>query len=375
MEIKMKTKTTILCALALTIPLTWGEASQSQDSNEEAVAQQQAAPPSQTTSVSSTQSGGQEFDKVNTVSLESVSPPGTISVIPPCPFRAQPHTEGVVQSSREAIAAGALPTYEFESTDIEVHDLRREVQRGRVRVISGTGKICDGWGAMNVTVRYLISLAFNVNENLISASSGWLDDDKFDVVINFTPETMDAIHKTGPAGELLATRGAVRAYLEDRLKLVTSHQSRMIPVYAIVMGKGPKFHEATRDEIKSTQATSPAEPPQVTVYIDPVGESYTITGKAARISSLVPPLHKALERPVLDRTGLTGLYDFTLAFVPQPQHFTSMAQMNAAHLSREAIYKAPIAQALEKQMGLKLELSKASEDVIVVDQIEKPQKK
>lgn len=321
----------------------------------------------------SQQEGGQDSRQLTTMSIEDTEAAASakMGIIIPCPVRTPHQTEGTLQSSPQAMSLGALPVYEIESTTIRKHDPRSETRSGVVHTVSQTGAICDGWGAVNVTIRRLISLAFNVNENQVYTTPGWANDDKFDMVINFGPATMDALQKLSPAPRIQATRGALLAFLTDRLRLAAGSQQRLVPAYAIVIGKGPKFEKVAASGSDGTASKISGDTSGFTATRDQMG-GYVIIGKASHISALIEPLQKVLERPVADRTGLSGLYNFQLSFSPRPQVFSSMGQLNAAKLSIEAVYKESVAEALDKQMGLKLESSKVPQDVIVVDHVEKP---
>jgi uncharacterized protein (TIGR03435 family) len=313
----------------------------------------------------SAQSGAQNPPPVASADFENGRTEGSMGVIvTPCVQRpTQPGTHTEFKSSARDVGAGALPTYEFIGSSIVPHDPANEVVSGSARLISRTGVICDGYGALNVTVRSLIRTAFGVESEKIVGAPGWVNNDNFDVTINFTPATVDAMNSLPPMARSLAGRASLIPFMEDRLKLKFHRETRAEPIYALVVEKkGPKFHESTQPN--TTGAA-------LTIEQDRAG-GYTLTGRGARIDTLVGPLQKILERLVVDRTGLTGIYDFTLTYAPQVQHYTSLAQMNAAPIA--AAYKASVFDGLDKQLGLKLETSTGPVEVIVIDHIEKPAK-
>ena len=270
-----------------------------------------------------------------------------------------------VKSAARDVAAGALPRYEYLATVMNPHDPANEIIRGSARVVSSSGTSCTGYYAMNVSIRFLIQAAFGVDSEKIVGAPHWIDDDKYDVNLDFSEATLDAIKKLDPAAKQRAERAALAPFLASRLQLTVHRETKDHPVYALVVGKkGRKFQEATQPN--TTGAA-------LTVETDSQG-GYVLTGRAARIDTLTVPLQKVLEHNVVDRTGLTGLYDFKLTYQPVPQHFTSMAQMKAAKLTTEAVYKQPISEAVDKQLGLKLEMANDAVELMVVDHIEKPGK-
>jgi uncharacterized protein (TIGR03435 family) len=135
-----------------------------------------------------------------------------------------------------------------------------------------------------------------------------------------------------------------QALLADRFKLKVHIETRQLPVYALVQAKGGT---------KMTVA-KPDEKAMLTGVGN--GTNNTLTGQAMTMADLVhSPLLKPEGRMVVDQTGLTGRYDFTVksatgADTDGPSLFTAM----------------------EEQLGLKLVSTKAAVEVIVVDHVERP---
>jgi uncharacterized protein (TIGR03435 family) len=105
-------------------------------------------------------------------------------------------------------------------------------------------------------------------------------------------------------------------------------------------------------------------------------QSKTIAGNWQGSIQTSPPRRivlkiSVMDKPVIDRTGLTNRYDFTLNWTPDQSQF---AQMGARI---EPVTEDPNAlptlyTALQEQLGLKLEPTKAATDVLVIDHIEMP---
>ena len=85
----------------------------------------------------------------------------------------------------------------------------------------------------------------------------------------------------------------------------------------------------------------------------------------AQISDALTREDSGVKRPILDKTGLAGKYDFSIEFMPTepPQYSTYSAEQNGGP---------PFEEALRNQLGLKLEPSTGSVDVLVIDHIEEP---
>ena len=78
-----------------------------------------------------------------------------------------------------------------------------------------------------------------------------------------------------------------------------------------------------------------------------------------------------LDRPVVDQTGITGRYDFTLTWTPDEFQFGGLG-MKVPPPSGDAAAPPDLFTAFQQQLGLKLESTKAPADILVIDHVEKP---
>ncbi len=135
--------------------------------------------------------------------------------------------------------------------------------------------------------------------------------------------------------------------LEDRFHLKAHLETRVMPVYDLVVGKGgPKLKEATADESDKAPRLGGVA----------VGK---IVSVASPLKYLALLLTSEVERPVADRTGLTGKYDFTFEYTP--------AASALAESEGPSIFTA-----IQDQLGLKLVPAKGPVPVLVIDHVEKP---
>jgi uncharacterized protein (TIGR03435 family) len=142
-------------------------------------------------------------------------------------------------------------------------------------------------------------------------------------------------------------RQMLQNLLADRFHLRFHRETKEMPVYALVVGKGgPKFQESAADSV--TQSSGK-------VTATTVQSSFT----KSRMDDVVRVLSSAADRPILDRTGLTGFYDLTLTFARDPA--AAIEESNAAS----------IFTAVQEQLGLKLESSKGIE-MFVIDGVDRP---
>jgi uncharacterized protein (TIGR03435 family) len=208
--------------------------------------------------------------------------------------------------------------------------------------------------ATGVTLKFLMMEAYDVKAFQISGGPGWLDTARWDIegkVDGVQGRLSSAQHGT-----------MVRALLGDRFHLKIRRETREMAVFVLTVGKeGSKLIPHTGD---------PPTPGQR----NRLGFG-TMSVKQFGMPLLVSHLERELWSKVIDRTGLTGEYDFTLTWRPEP----------TGHYPGEALGLPPqldappppetngpsIFAALQEQLGLKLESRKAPVEIIVIDGVEK----
>lgn len=159
----------------------------------------------------------------------------------------------------------------------------------------------------------------------------WLDSERYDI---------SAIKPPGASDEQV--RLMLQNLLAERFKLALHREHKEMSVYALVVGKrGQKF-----------KASDPATASNIR------SSGHSIDGAASSMAGLAYLLMRWTDRLVVDETGLTGLYDFKLAW--KPEGVQDAASSTSALLS-----------AVEDQLGLDLQPKKTSIEVLVVDHAEK----
>jgi uncharacterized protein (TIGR03435 family) len=202
----------------------------------------------------------------------------------------------------------------FEVATIKPHDLQSPIT------------IASGYSPLRFTatgtLRDLLRMAYGIQDSQISGGPGWLQSDRFD--IEARPQQLANADQH---------RVMLRTLLADRFKLALHHESRELSVYALAAARsGSKLGAAPQD------ATS-------------------ITTGAARISGRFPLsdlaryLSQTLGRTVVDQTGLAGVFEIKLEWMPD----------------EESLFTA-----IQEQLGLRLEPAKEAVDVLVIDHVEKP---
>jgi uncharacterized protein (TIGR03435 family) len=217
-----------------------------------------------------------------------------------------------------------------------------------------------GYSAIGVPVHMLIQDAYGMYEDgRILGEAGWVSTQKYDVEAKVDDSDAAAFQKL----KLSERRVLLQALLADRFKLVLHGEKRERPVYALVIAKsGPRLEKTKPDQI-------PANPAQALPRVtrSRPGE---LTLQWMTMSSFAGMLSDHVDRMVVDQTGLTGHYDFKLDWTPENATPATNAP-NGASTSPDPSGPS-IFTALQEQLGLKLESTKAPVEVLVIDHIEAP---
>ena len=229
----------------------------------------------------------------------------------------------------------------------------------------------------NMPVRQLITFAYQLGPYQLVGGPSWLADDRYDVTAKMEGNPEWGGIGTGRPDPIQL---AMRKLLAERFKLKIHAESRDLDAYALVMVKpgviGPQLKpsptdcKALLDRAQRGQAPLPQGPPPATGVIP-----CSIMGNIGRIRFDGFPMTQAAGtmtgqagRPVVDRTGLTGNWQFELTFAQErPVGAPPDANIPAADPNAPSFFTA-----LQEQLGLKLESTKAPFDVTVIDSAEHP---
>ena len=243
----------------------------------------------------------------------------------------------------------------------------------------------------NMPAKLLLLQAYGVPTYRIQGAPPWLDSERFDIAAKI-PE--------GSQPDQLMFM--IRSLLIERFKLVAHRETRESPVYALVMARsdgklGPKLSKTTDDcdaimaeRRAAARARGPGpvsftppgpnERPVCTMSMAPVPGATPSTGFVLRVraggqtmESLARTLAGYVNRQVIDRTGLSGLYDYEIEYAPG-------RTLNTAPITAPPGGTAPAAPIDDgpsifesvQQLGLKLESTKGPVEYLVIDKIEHP---
>lgn len=201
----------------------------------------------------------------------------------------------------------------------------------------------------NTTVNDLVSFAYNVHARQVIGGPAWFGTDKFNVTGQPDVEGLPNVEQM---------RGMMQQLLADRLKLKFHREKKEQPVYALMVGsKGPTLTKSAGD---------PNGLPGLAFR--GLGNLRVVNAMMGDFAALMQS--SVLDRPVVDQTGLTGRYDFTLTWTPDETQFLSSG-VRVPPPSPDS--KVPgLFTAIQQQLGLKFEPTRLPVDTIVVDSVARP---
>lgn len=192
------------------------------------------------------------------------------------------------------------------------------------------------------TVDDIISFAYGVHVRQIVEGPGWLGTAKYDV---------DGVPDLIGEPNLRQMQAMYRGLLASRFNLAFHHETRPLSVYALHAGKdGPKLSKSLGDP-KGLPDTS---------FTEWNSQAITLKATNVTIADFVWAMGLVLDRPAADQTGLAGRFDFTLRWAPEAAQPTDPNPPPG------------LFTAIQEQIGLKLEATKAPVDVLVIDHVDRP---
>ncbi len=188
----------------------------------------------------------------------------------------------------------------------------------------------------NLTLKRLIARAYAVDTRQILGGPNWMDSDSYDITARIPAEYAQQTREKVPE--------MIQSLLADRFQLIIHREPREVSGYALVVAKkGPKMERAKPEETGSHADSNNTH----------------LTAKNVTMEAFANHLSRDIGRLVVDRTSLTGGFNFELEWAPEK-------------LESSSDERASIFTALQEQLGLKLESAKVTTLAIVVDRAEKP---
>lgn len=210
--------------------------------------------------------------------------------------------------------------------------------------------------AANIPLRLLIRTAYQLQDDQVVGGPDWLATDRFDIDAR-APQSTVNIYSV--LGEMLQT------LLADRFKLTTHTEKRELPVFALERSRrdgsfGPGLRSTACPDLAIDLSK-----PQPCVNIQTGVASLNVRGMP--FNQFTPYLSPYVNRVIVDRTGLDGRYDVDLKWTPD-----SPPQGRGAGEPSPDPNAVSIFTALQEQLGLRLNSTRETVDVLVIDTLERP---
>ena len=245
--------------------------------------------------------------------------------------------------SRAAFAQTAPANLSFDVATIK--PVSPDAKAGRFITMQGNNRFV----AKHYTLKLLIAAAYDLSPKVISGGPGWIESDHFDILALTPGENRPA------RDEQMAM---LRTLLSDRFKLSFHREEKTFAIYELDVAKsGPKL----------TASAEPAgDPAQLisTVFADHLH----LPARNATMAEFASLLQRAvLDRPVVDKTGLSGQYDFDLDWAPDETQFGGEVPVAPPEAQSP-----PFFTAIEQQLGLRLEAKRGPVQALIVDSAQQP---
>jgi len=206
------------------------------------------------------------------------------------------------------------------------------------------------FATINQTVSSMMTFAFGLHPDQIVGGPQWLKTDRFD--ISAEPEG------TGMPNDK-QLRAALAKLLADRFNLTFHRDKKELSVYALTMLK--PGHKLTKNDTDVGGLPG--------LFFRGLG---VLPVRNATMSDFTGVMQAVvLDRPVVDQTGIQGRYDFTLTWTPDETQFGGRGGQ-APPAADPANAPPGLFTAIQEQLGLKLESTKAPVEVVIIDRLEKP---
>ena len=243
-------------------------------------------------------------------------------------------------------AQSPAPRPKFEEFEVAtIKPVAADEKAGRYIVMQGANRFVE----KDYTLKLLIAAAYDLNPRTISGGPAWIESDHYDILA-VTPGEVRPTHDE--------QMSMLRSLLADRFKLTFHREPKEFSIYELEVAKsGPKLKESTAPLGDPAALISTVYPQRI-----------VLPARNATMGEFVSLLQRAvLDRPVVDKTGLSGRYDFDLAWAPDETQFGGEIPPASADAP-----SAPFFTAIQQQLGLKLEATRGPVEALVVDKVERP---
>ena len=223
-----------------------------------------------------------------------------------------------------------------------------------------------GLNLRNYTPRLMIETAYRVQSFQIAGAPGWINSDHYDIA---------AKAEGSPTSEQVAGP-MLRALLEERFRLKLHHTTKELPVYALAVAKNG--FKVQKSSCAPFDINKPAPPPGPGEKLPNIcgsmreggsGLNWTLDALGISMPELARNLSLRLNRTVIDKTGVKGIFDIHLEYARELTAGVLGVPGDSAPVDTAGL---PIFTALQENLGLKLEPGKGPVEILVIDHVEQP---
>lgn len=209
----------------------------------------------------------------------------------------------------------------------------------------------------------------NLDCAFVSGGPDWLRNDKFEIQAKIPDGTPDYTTGQLSRGEAPELQLMLQSLLADRFNLKVHREQRELPAYALTVAKGgpkPNLKKAAGEMVQTKDGSFRKDNTLLFLGHGPKDPNLhvTLTVKNRPMREFVTYLSHMMNRPVLDRTGLAGEFDFGIDYEMDPD----------APPGNPAMVGPSMFTAFQDQLGLKLESTRAPVEVLMIDHAERPSK-
>lgn len=276
------------------------------------------------------------------------------------------------QSRAQSLAGNTnavAPTYEV----ISIKPTKSDGKVMRLKLMFSP----DGFEAEGVTLQTLIREAYGVQDNQISGAPNWVNSEKYDIELKTAKSAPDEPQKLSPDQGKLVMQGTLRTLLADRFKLKLHLETKELQQYALVVAEdGPKLQQAKPGDTypNGIKGRDGLGRPGL-MHMDMA--KGLLTAQGLGMTDLAGYLSRQLNATVLDKTALTGNYDFTLHWAPDESQLAMFkglptGQHEIDNTSAPESSGPSIFTALQEQLGLELKSQQGPAQILVIDHAEAP---
>jgi uncharacterized protein (TIGR03435 family) len=253
------------------------------------------------------------------------------------------------------------PAFSFEVATVKLSS----GESGNRGILTSPGR----FRAVNWPLKNVIMFAYDLrSDSQISGYPDWVNSTEYDMDAKTDEITTAALERLSPDQKIRQVKLMVQTLLAERFHIRVSYQAREIPVYALVIANGgPKLTKSTGPQLVGGRG------PLSGVIGSKSGELESINSSLDQFAAVLDLMPEAGDRVVVNKTGLTGNYNWRLKWTPEATAQNFSGANDGTPPPAESDDSAPsLFTALQEQLGLKLQPQKGSVESLVVDSIDRP---